>query len=83
MPKKPDASKKNEAGYYQSVYETSQAFNKANYDVLTVRVPKGSKDLLKEYQERMNQADPENQKYSSVNALIKALLEAETGITLN
>ena len=83
MPKKADASKKNEAGYYQSVYDTSKEFNKNNYDVLTVRIPKGCKDALKEYQEQKNQAEPENLKYSSVNALIKALLEEETGITLN
>lgn len=83
MPKKPDASKKNEAGYYQSVYDTSKEFNKNNYDVLTVRIPKGSKDALKEYQEQMNQTEPENSKYSSVNAMIKALLENETGITLS
>ena len=83
MPKKADASLKNEAGYYQSVYDTSKEFNKNNYDVLTVRIPKGTKDALKEYQERMNQAEPENPKYSSVNALVKTLLEYETGITLN
>ena len=83
MPKKADASLKNEAGYYQSVYDTSKEFNKNNYDVLTVRIPKGTKDALKQYQEQMNEADPENTKYSSVNALVKALLESETGINLN
>ena len=83
MPKKADSSLKNEAGYYQSVYDTSKEFNKNNYDVLTVRIPKGSKNAIKEYQERMNQAEPNNPKYSSVNALVKTLLEAETGLTLN
>lgn len=83
MSKKPDASLKNEAGYYQSIYNTSKEFNKNNYDVLTIRIPKGTKDALKEYQERMNQAEPENSKYSSVNALVKALLEEESGINLN
>lgn len=83
MPKKPDESLKNKAGYYQSRYDTSKEFNKNNYDVLTIRVPKGTKDALKEYQERMNQTEPENPKYSSINALVKALLESETGITLN
>lgn len=83
MPKIKDASKVNEAGYYKSVYNTSKEFNKNNYDVLTVRIPKGSKDALKEYQEQKNQAEPDNPKYSSVNAMIKALLENETGLSLN
>lgn len=83
MPKKPDASLKNEAGYYKSVYDTSKDFNKNNYDVLTVRIPKGTKDALKEHQEKMCQAEPDNPKYSSLNALVKALLENETGINLN
>lgn len=83
MPKKEDPTKKNEAGYYHSRYENSKEFNKNNYDVLTIRVPKGTKDALKEYQERMNQEEPDNPKYSSVNALVKALLESETNIMLN
>lgn len=83
MPKKADASLKNEAGYYQSVYNTSKEFNKSNYDVLTIRIPKGCKEALKDYQERMSEADPENPKYSSVNTFVKFLLESETGIKLN
>lgn len=83
MPRKPDASLKNKSGYYQSVYDNSKEFNKNNYDVLTIRIPKGCKDALKDYQERMRQADPENPRYTSVNAFVKELLESETGIKLN
>lgn len=83
MPKTPDESLKNEAGYYKSIYETSKEFNKNNYDVLTIRIPKGTKDALREYQERMHQAEPENPQYCSVNALVKALIEKESGINLN
>ena len=83
MPKKADDSLKNGAGYYQSVYATTKEFNKNNYDVLTVRIPKGSKDSIKEYQEKMKEEQPNNPKYQSINLLIKTLLENETGITLS
>ena len=83
MPKKPDPTKKNEANYYKSVYKNSKEFNKNNYDVLTIRIPKGTKDALKDYQERMCQEEPDNIKYSSVNALVKTLLEIETNLKLS
>ena len=83
MPKAPNPELKNESGNYKSIAKNANDFNKNNYDVLTVRVPKGTKDKLKDYQERMRQEEPENPKYSSVNALIKALLESETKIELN
>ena len=78
MSRKADPTKKNEAGYYQSVYDTTREFNKNNYDTLTVRVPKGFKDKLKAHQEQMHQQQPDNPKYSSLNAMIKTLWEQET-----
>ena len=83
MPKTPNPELKNESGNYKSIAKNANEFNKNNYDVLTVRIPKGCKEALKDYQERMNEEEPDNPKYTSVNALLKALLEEETGITLN
>lgn len=83
MPKNANPELKNESGNYKSIAKNANEFNKNNYDVLTVRIPKGCKDALKEYQERKNEEEPENPKYNSVNALVKALLEEETGLTLN
>jgi len=79
MSRKADPSKKNDAGYYQSTYNTSKEFNKNNYDLLTVRVPKGFKNTLRQHQEEMHRQQPDNPKYKSVNAMVKALLEQETG----
>lgn len=77
MSRKPDLSKKNDAGYYQSIYDTSKEYNKNNYDVITVRLPKGTKEVLKAYQQHMHQQEPDNSKYSSVNSMINALLDQE------
>lgn len=77
MSKEPDSSKKNSAGYYQSTYNTTREFNKNNYDVLTVRIPKGTKALLKVHQQQMHQQHPENSKYISLNSMIKYLLDQE------
>ena len=77
MSRKSDISKKNSAGYYESTYATSRQFNKNNYDVLTVRIPKGSKEALKEYQQEMHQRYPDNPKYNSVNSMITTLLNQE------
>lgn len=83
MPKKANPELKNESGNYKSIAKNANEFNKNNYDVLTIRIPKGTKEELKNYQEKMYQENPEDSKYSSVNALVKALLEAETNIELN
>ena len=78
-----EPGEKNINGNYKSIADNADKFNKANYESILVRVKKGSKDLIIDYLERMSQEDPENPKYSSLNALVKALLEAETGIKLN
>lgn len=77
MPRKSDLSKKNNAGYYHSIYNTTREYNKNNYDVLTVRIPKGMKESLKEYQQQIHKKDPNNPKYTSVNSLINDLLKQE------
>lgn len=90
MPRKSDASKMTEDGkYYKSRLETSKTFNKDNYDQIIVRVPKGAKELITNYVEQMSEKYPEDPKYQdiarhkpSVNALILALLETETGLDL-
>ena len=62
--------------------KTSNAQRKANQeydkkiDRFTVRLPQGSK-------EKINKYVTESNKYSSVNAMIKALLENEIGETLD
>lgn len=43
-----------------------------NFEQITFRLPKGSKDILKDYVKRSG-------KYESVNAMIKDLLEKEIG----
>lgn len=77
MSRESNLSKKNSAGYYQSTYNTTREFNKNNYDVLTVRVPKGAKEILKAHQQQMHQQYPENPKYASLNSMINNLLDAE------
>lgn len=83
MPKKADPEKKNPAGYYQSIYDTSKEFNKESYDTFIVRIPKGTKAPLAEYVKQMHERNPDDSKYNSLNAMVKALIQEESGIDLS
>lgn len=65
-------------------------------DKITIRLPKGTQDFLKEYVKRKAEENPNSTKYStfistptrnshqpSVNALVRALLEEELGFSLD
>lgn len=77
------------SGYYRSRIAHSQSYDKNAVDKIIVRVPRGTRELLNTYVEEMALKEPENPKYSdvsrkrpSLNALIKFLLQEETGIEL-
>jgi len=83
MARKTDPSLKNENGVYTSRQKANKNWEDTKVEQLTVRFPKGSRDKLKEYVEQKSKSEPDNPKYSSLNALIKHLLVEETGITLD
>lgn len=91
MPRKPDPSLKNKSGIYQSQIAQSRKYEEKN-DKIILRIPLGAKAILAEYVKEKASADPTNPKYSvyngkayrpSVGALIRSLLEEETGIDLS
>ena len=62
-----------------NTYNTQRQASKkyeSTIEQITVRLPKGSKKQLTEYLESTN-------KYDSVNAMIKALIEKEIGHSLS
>ncbi len=90
MPKKADPSKKSSGKVYDSQIAASKRWEADNpMDKIIIRVPAGSRDKIAAYVERQAAAHPGNPKYStekgrpSVNALIKHLLEAEIGESLD
>lgn len=86
MPKKADESKKQRVvrATQEQVIDTNtynsqrKAIKKyeSKIEQLTVRLPQGSRDKLNEYIKN-------NNKYTSVNTMIKALLEKEIGSSLD
>lgn len=54
----------------------SANYEKNKVEQITVRLPKGSRQILQDYIDNSG-------KYKSVNAMIKSLLEAEIGQTLD
>lgn len=85
MPRKTDSSLK-EGAVYISQKKASENWKKANpQEMITVRLPKGSRDIINDYVERKSKENPEDRKYStdkgrpSVNAMLKALIEDEIG----
>lgn len=86
MPKKADESKKQlvvqatqeqviDTNTYNSQRKAIKKYE-SKIEQLTVRLPQGSREQLNEY-------IASNNKYSSVNAMIKALLENEIGHSLD
>ncbi len=86
MPKKADDSKKQlvikaqeeqvlDTNTYASQRKAIKKYE-GTVEQLTVRLPKGSRSLLNDYIAKSN-------KYSSVNAMIKELLEKEIGKSLD
>lgn len=86
MPKKADATKKqlvikaqDEQVLDTNIYASQRRALKkyeGTVEQLTVRLPKGSRAVLKDYLDN-------NNKYDSVNSMIKALLEKEIGKSLD
>ena len=90
MPKKADPSKKTSGKVYYSQIAASRKWELENpKDKIIVRVPTGAREKITAYVEKQAAAHPGNPKYStekgrpSVNALIKHLLEAEIGESLD
>lgn len=86
-----DAAKKNESGVYYSQKVASEKYEQ-KIEQLTLRVPAGTRELLKVYVQKKAEENPENPKYNSyngkawrpsVNALITYLIEEETGIKIS
>lgn len=82
MARKTDPTLQNENGIYLSKQKANKKWE-GKVEQLTVRLPEGSRDKLKEYVEQKAKNEPDNPKYNSLNALIKYLLTEETGITLD
>ncbi len=61
---------------YKSQRVASANYEKNKIEQITVRLPKGSRQVLQDYVDNSD-------KFKSVNAMIKALLEAEIGQTLD
>ncbi len=78
MPRKIDESityeTKNGRILYKSSKEISKTYDKEKVDNIRLRLPKGYNDKMKEY---VKSSD----KYSSVNDMIRKLVEAELGLT--
>lgn len=80
-------------GRYKSQKDATEKYEKDNpMEKIIVRVPAGSRDKINEYVQKKATENPQDLKYSSyngkayrpsVNALIKALLEEEMGISLD
>jgi len=73
MPKKADASLKNDSGIYKSKIKASLIYDQNNVDNIRVRVPKGWKEQMQKYVQ-----DSDN--YNSVNDMICKLIRKEIGI---
>lgn len=79
-------------GRYESQKAATEKYEeKKPMEKIIVRVPAGSRDKINEYVKKKAEENSEDLKYNSyngkayrpsVNALIKALLEEEMGITL-
>lgn len=91
MPKKADPTLKTESGIYHSQIRQNKKFDE-KIEKIIVRVPEGSRDAITKYVEERAEAEPENPKYNSYNgkayrpsvsALIRSLLEAEMGVSLD
>lgn len=88
MPKEANPELK-EGAVYISQKAASEKWERENpQEKLIIRLPEGSKDKLKDYVQRKADEEPDNPKYNSfngkayrpsINAMIKALLEAELG----
>ena len=91
MPKKADPTLKTESGIYYSQIRQNKKFEE-KVEKIIVRVPEGSRYAIMRYVEERAEAEPENLRYNSyngkayrpsVNALIRALLEEEIGMSLD
>lgn len=83
MSRPSNQSLKNESGLYYSKKQADARYEKNTIEQLTVRVPKGTRDLIKEHQERMLREHPDAEKYQSVNKMLNALIEEEIGQKLD
>lgn len=78
MPKKEDSSYKTKNDgtvlkTYISQRKASTKYDNENVDSIRLRVPKGWRDIIKDYVER-------SEKYNSVNNMICTLIKNEIGI---
>ena len=74
MPKKADDTLKTDSGIYKSQIEASIKYEKEKTDNIRVRVPKGWKEQIERY------INKNNDKYSSINAMVCDLIQREVGI---
>lgn len=74
-----DSNLKTDSGIYKSQIASNRRYELTKTENIRVRVPIGTKDLIVNYQKQKHKDDPENPKYSSLNALIIFLLEVELG----
>lgn len=57
-------------------------YDKESVQQFTLRVPMGQLDKIKNYCNNKHEEDPQNPKYQSLNTLIIAALEKETGLDI-